>query len=98
MKNFFDLFKRHPKPNPAPDPAMQALLGMLSMTEEQELSCDDVFALLDQFAELIQRGEDASQLMPMVQKHLNMCPDCREEYETLLQMMRTSSKDENQHS
>jgi predicted anti-sigma-YlaC factor YlaD len=33
------------------------------------------------------RGEDASHLMPMVQKHLNMCPDCREEYEALLKMM-----------
>jgi len=87
MKNFFDLFKRHPKPNSAPDPAMQALLGMISMTDEQELSCDDVFALLDQFAEMVKRGEDASHLMPMVQKHLTMCPDCREEYEALLKMM-----------
>ena len=92
MKNFFDLFKRHPKPGPAPDPVMPALLGMLSMTDEQELSCDDVFALLDQFAELVKRGEDASHLMPMVQKHLNMCPDCREEYEALLLMMENPAK------
>ena len=87
MKNFFDLFNRHPKPNPAHDPAMQALLGMISMTDEQELSCEDVFALLDQFAEMVKRGEDASHLMPMVQKHLAMCPDCQEEYEVLLKMM-----------
>lgn len=87
MNNFFDLFKRHPKINPAPNSGMQTLLGMVSKTDEQELSCDDVFALLDQFAELVKRGEDASHLMPMVQKHLAMCPDCREEYEALLKMM-----------
>jgi predicted anti-sigma-YlaC factor YlaD len=38
------------------------------------------------------RGEDASQFMPLVQKHLNMCPDCREEYEALLKMMETSAE------
>jgi predicted component of type VI protein secretion system len=87
MKNFFDLFKRHPKTDKPSDPAMQMLLRSVSMTEEQELSCDDVYALMDQFAEMVKRGEDASHLMPMVQKHLNMCPDCREEYEALLKMM-----------
>jgi len=64
------------------------------MTEEHELACDEVFFLLDQFAEMIKSGEDASHLIPLVQKHLSMCPDCREEYETLMQMMETPTKDE----
>jgi hypothetical protein len=62
---------------------MQKLTAMLSGTQDVELSCDDVFALLDQFAELAAQGEDVSQLMPMVQQHLNMCADCREEYKVL---------------
>ena len=92
MKNFFDLLKRHPKKHMAPDPIMPPLLRMLSMTDEQELSCEDVYDLVDQFAELVKRGEDASSLMPMVRKHLNMCPDCREEYEALLLMMDAHDK------
>jgi hypothetical protein len=94
MKNIFDLFKRRPKKSPKTDPAMQMLLRAVTMTEEQELSCDEVYALMDQFAEMVQRGEDASRLMPMVQKHLKMCPDCREEYEALLQMMDTPAQKE----
>lgn len=62
---------------------MEKLLTMLSGTQEKELTCDEVFALLDQFVELAAQGEDVSQLMPLVQHHLDMCPDCREEYEAL---------------
>lgn len=94
MKKFFDMFKRHPKKAEHHDPAMSTLLRAIAMTEEQELSCDDVYALMDQFAEMVQHGEDASRLMPMVQKHLKMCPDCREEYEALLQMMETPAQKE----
>jgi len=87
MKNIFSFFKRWNKKAQSNNPNMQMLLRSVSMTEEDEISCDDVFNLLDQFAEMIKRGEDASQLMPLVHKHLNMCPDCREEYESLAQMM-----------
>jgi hypothetical protein len=62
---------------------MQKMLAMLSNTREVELTCDEVFALLDQFTELAAQGEDVRQLMPLVQQHLDMCEDCREEYEVL---------------
>ena len=69
---------------PAVDSAMaQKILGMLEKTQEEELTCDDVFALLDQFAEMAVRGEDVASLMPMVKHHLDICGDCREEYEAL---------------
>ena len=71
---------------------MKNLLQMVSITEEQELTCDEVFALVDQFAEMVQKGEDASNIMPMVQRHLDLCPDCREEYESLLAMMKAVDK------
>jgi hypothetical protein len=92
MKKILELFRRHPKEKLANDPVMDGLLRAVSMTDEQELSCDEVFALLDQFAEMIKRGEDAARMMPMVQKHLGMCPDCREEYETLIKMLETPTK------
>ena len=98
MKRFFDLFKRHPEKTKDPTPAVQKLLSSVAMTEEREIPCDEVFALMDQFAELVKRGGDASQLMPLVEKHLAMCPDCREEYETLLEMMAVSPNDKNRRS
>ena len=62
---------------------MQKVLAMLSNTQEEELTCDQIFAALDQFAELAARGEDVSQLMSLIQHHLDMCPDCMEEYKVL---------------
>lgn len=62
---------------------MQKMMAMLSNTQDVELTCDDVFAVLDQFAELAARGEDVSKLMPLIQQHLDMCEDCREEYKVL---------------
>ena len=87
MKSIFDWFKKRFKKWYQPDAMMMKLLQSLAMTEEQEISCDDVFAVLDQFVEAVKRGENPLFLMPLVRQHLDMCPDCREEYETLLRML-----------
>jgi len=67
------------------------LMHMLEQTEEVELSCEDVFALLDQFAEMAARGEDVARLMPLMQQHLDMCPDCRQEYEALARILEATA-------
>jgi primosomal protein N'' len=78
------------KADPAPpDQAdlLQKIAHSLEHTEEVEYSCDDAYQLLDQFAELVNQGQDAASIMPLVQKHLDMCPDCREEFEALLRIL-----------
>lgn len=66
---------------------IRKLAQMLEMTHEEEYSCAEVYALLDQYVEGITRGEDATQLMPLVKHHLEMCSDCREEFEALLMIL-----------
>ncbi len=80
-------FKRNSRKASKPDPTMAKLLRSLAMTEARELSCDDVYGVLDQFVEAARRGEDVRALMPLVQHHLDMCPDCREEYEALFRIL-----------
>ena len=87
MKSIFNWFKRRFKKWYQPDAEMVKMLHGLAMTEENEISCDDVFAVLDEFAEAVRRGENVLLLMPLVRQHLDMCPDCREEYEALLNML-----------
>ena len=87
MKSIFDLFKRRFKKWYQPDAEMVKMLQALAMTEEQEICCDDVFAVLDEFVEAVHRGENVLLLMPLVRQHLDMCPNCREEYEALLRML-----------
>ena len=78
--------KKTTKKSNSPD-QMADLLNMLAKTEAHEIACDDVFKVLAEFAEMNQRGEDVSVLMPLVFKHLDLCPDCREEYEILVDVL-----------
>jgi hypothetical protein len=83
MRNFLiwlqGLFHKTPQ-----NPEVKVVLSMMAMTFDQELSCDEVHALIDQFAEMQMRGEDPARLFPLIQRHLEMCPECREEFEALL--------------
>jgi hypothetical protein len=38
--------------------------------------------------------KDAAQLMPLVREHLDVCSDCCEEYEALLDVLEKTSKEE----
>ena len=68
----------------------QKLLKMLENTQEVEFSCDDVYHLLDQYSEAVVQGKNAEQFMPLVEHHINICPDCREEFEALLRVLQAS--------
>jgi len=70
----------------SPDQA-EKMLRMIQNTREVELSCDEVHELLDQYSEMALRGEDVASVLPLVHYHLNMCPDCREEYEALSRIL-----------
>jgi hypothetical protein len=48
-----------------------------------EIGCDACFELLDEFVELELRGEDAEGQVPGMSAHLEGCPACREEHESL---------------
>ncbi len=52
-------------------------------TQDEEISCTECFDLVSRFVELETSGQDAGATMPRVKQHLNQCPACREEYETL---------------
>ncbi len=85
LQRLFTNKKKEPVPGMQADRSevIQKVLTMLSETREEELTCDQVFAALDQFAELEARGENVDELMPLIQHHLNMCADCMEEYKVL---------------
>jgi len=49
-----------------------------------ELTCDQCFEELDRYVELELTGRDAEQAVPGMGAHLEGCPACREEHESLL--------------
>jgi hypothetical protein len=52
-----------------------------------ELGCDECFAELDRYVELEVAGADADAAVPGLRAHLEGCPACREEHESLLALV-----------
>jgi hypothetical protein len=50
---------------------------------EPELLCDECFERLDEYVELERAGANADDLIPGMRAHLEGCPACREEHESL---------------
>jgi hypothetical protein len=75
------------------DAAVEKLMMALSMTQDDEMSCADVFALLDEYAEMSMISEEqAAALMPLVERHLEMCADCHESYDVLRGILQTPDR------
>jgi hypothetical protein len=52
-----------------------------------ELGCDACFELLDRYVELELGGADADAAVPGMLAHLEGCPACREEHESLRELV-----------
>ena len=84
LKNWIAAVLRLPRASREPMEKMRMVAGMIGATRADEISCDDAFELLDQYAELVRTGQDPASLLPLVHLHIQICVDCREELEALL--------------
>jgi len=64
------------------------LLARLLGPQGPEIGCDECFELLDQYVELELDGDDADTRIPGMREHLEGCPACREEHESLREIAR----------
>jgi len=69
--------------------ALRKLIEMIARTQERELDCGELFAVIDQYTETMVAGEDVEEQFALVVQHLAMCSDCLEEYEALLSVLQT---------
>jgi hypothetical protein len=70
----------------------QLLLQSALETDEIEISCLECWNLLDQYADLILDGAEPDEIMSSVRQHLNNCPTCTHEFETLMLMIQEAAK------
>jgi predicted anti-sigma-YlaC factor YlaD len=68
---------------------LKNLIKSAQMASEHEIGCEECFEELHEFAELELAGKSAAEAKPLVQDHLNKCGSCREEYQALLEALRT---------
>jgi hypothetical protein len=88
IKNFFQRIRNIFKPqDELQDEVIVKFMRILEGVREEEISCDEMFTRLDEFVETEVKSHDAEKLMPLLREHLDMCPDCDEEYEALLTVL-----------
>ncbi len=64
-------------------PDLKQALGRLLGPAEPEVGCDVCFDELDRYVELELAGANADEVIPGLRAHLDGCPACREEHESL---------------
>jgi hypothetical protein len=70
-------------------PDLRQALGRLRGPDGPEVGCDTCFAELDRYVELELAGADANAAVPGLRAHLDGCPACREEHESLVALVRS---------
>jgi hypothetical protein len=64
---------------------MTESLWQLLQEEPSSLTCDECFAVMEYYAELLAQGGEV--LLPEIVKHLDGCPSCRMEHRATLQRL-----------
>ena len=68
-------------------PDLKQALGRLLGPAEAEVGCDACFQELDRYVEAELAGKDADAAVPGLRAHLDGCPACREEHDSLLALV-----------
>ena len=77
-----------------PNATVTGFLRILESVREEEVPCDEIYARIDEYVEREVDKKDAAELMPLVREHLDLCPECCEEYQALLDVLEKTSKDQ----
>jgi hypothetical protein len=66
------------------DKTLKRILG----PADPELLCDECFEKLDEYVDLELQGQAADERIPGMRPHLQGCPACQEDYESLRDLAR----------
>ena len=66
---------------------IRGLVQLIGITRDEELSCNECLDRIAEFAECQLTGQPIPAALATVEHHLNLCAECREEYEALRQAL-----------
>lgn len=72
---------------PLDEQSIDRLLHLLCDTRDEELSCEEVFARLDEYVDCLVSHQHVMDGQPLLEHHLSLCPDCRDELTALQQAL-----------
>lgn len=75
-------------PKPLTADQLRALSGILVNTHPHELTCDEWVDHVAGYAEAVAAGTPPPTGADLVEQHVALCPECREEFEAFLAALR----------
>ena len=69
------------------EPRLTGLLARVLGPVGPEVTCERCFELLDQYVDLEVAGADADAALPGMRAHLEGCPACHEDHESLRELV-----------
>lgn len=68
------------------------LLARLLGPARPEVTCEECFELLDEYVDLELAGTNADRRLPGMREHLQGCPACREDHDSLREFVRLEGR------
>lgn len=72
------------KPTPA---KLARLLKSIAATRPEEIDCDEWLARVGRLVELMRQNAPVPEDLAPVLQHIEVCPECREEFDLLLEAL-----------
>jgi type I site-specific restriction-modification system R (restriction) subunit len=67
---------------------IKKLLEQIIITRQREINCNEFLQTMGEFAERDLAGLPITDLLKQAEHHLQMCAECREEYEALIAVLK----------
>lgn len=61
---------------------------LLGLTAEQEIHCGDFLRHVGEYARATQERTPLDETLQLVHQHTTVCPECREEFEALMKILK----------
>lgn len=72
-------------------------MGLVLDTRDEEISCSECFDQVPAYVEAELEGHGSAETYALLRQHLGQCRVCREEYEVLREIVRTTYNAEAPH-
>ncbi len=76
--------------NKSIEKTLDTLIKVLHGTCPEEMTCDELLDMVGPYADALASGKTPPAGCELLERHLNFCPQCHEEFDALLKALRST--------
>ncbi len=76
------------KPSDLNEQKLSTLVELIRLTKSEEMNCEDLLDHVAGYADAFAKGLPVQPESEPVQHHLSICPECLEEFQALVEVLR----------